>query len=781
MKNKKLFAILTLVCFMFTLMPVAAFAAPSDFSVTASVFATEKKDAEISKAVYDSTGDDVDKAKSDSAKLVLTYNAINGGALKEAVTSNTYVWVEATANEPSDALYIPEVEGKIKSVGNGVYEILSAGKTYTDGICELNAYFLRAGEYTLQAGMENPLAATKVSDVVNFKSPANYSKVIVTAAAQDTTKWKVDVVASGSFQVDKQNVTVNGLTDGQSTEKDHKKILNIPSVGVKTGTIKLTVKNANDALITGYPVTLDTNSSSIALSDTSLTTNYKGEIEFDVAGYREGDYKIYVKVGDYESVINVTVGSTGATDIEVVKTPSSPIAKDEKAANYGDYIQFQLTDINGNVVKNGAGAANATYSGTDNSTAAKYVSFASKPAASKLKDKNIYLEWDADNECYTLALNNNLEFDVEGTYEVVVALDNGRTATVSWEVKKFATPVELVLTYKQEAVELGGTAVLDELVYIDANGVKRAADKDANLAASGYAIDKFYPETETENKIAKGAITVKTDEKYIGSEIKVTAVSERYNLVASTTIKVTADAAELAFASKTAEVNVNNKIDVQIVDANGNKVAPTNIAKTEIYYVVLDKPEGAKVSASTANDKDLANKGKFTMALTSNKVGNVAVQAVAKLTTNSGVVKYYSGTQIFAVGNGSVGDVVVMSIGSNEIIINDAKAVIDAAPIIENNRTFVPFRALAEAFGATVAYDEATQAVTAELNGVTVVMTIGSATYTVNGVEKTADVAPFINGSRTMVPVRFAAEAFGIKVIPTYDENGATADILFNL
>ena len=122
-----------------------------------------------------------------------------------------------------------------------------------------------------------------------------------------------------------------------------------------------------------------------------------------------------------------------------------------------------------------------------------------------------------------------------------------------------------------------------------------------------------------------------------------------------------------------------------------------------------------------------------------------------------------------------------MSIGSNEIIVNDAKATIDSAPIIQNDRTYVPFRALAEAFGAEVAYDEATQAVTAELNGVTVVMTIGSATYTVNGVEKTMDVAPFINGSRTMVPVRFVAEAFGIKVIPTYDQNGATADILFNL
>ena len=128
-----------------------------------------------------------------------------------------------------------------------------------------------------------------------------------------------------------------------------------------------------------------------------------------------------------------------------------------------------------------------------------------------------------------------------------------------------------------------------------------------------------------------------------------------------------------------------------------------------------------------------------------------------------------------------MGKTVIMSVGSNEIIANSDKVSIDAAPIVQNSRTYVPFRALAEAFGAEVAYDEATQAVTAELNGTTVVMTIGSATYTVNGEEKTMDVAPFINGSRTMVPVRFAAEAFGIKVIPTYDENGATADILFNL
>ena len=247
---------------------------------------------------------------------------------------------------------------------------------------------------------------------------------------------------------------------------------------------------------------------------------------------------------------------------------------------------------------------------------------------------------------------------------------------------------------------------------------------------------------------------------------------------------------DIKFADKNLAVNVNNKVEWNVVDEEGNNVKLSDIATYKIRYVVLDKPEDAKVSVYDLTT-DFDGDGK--MALTSNKVGNVTVQAVAQVQFSQKVTvenqkpndavqtKYYTGTQIFAVGTEGVGDVVVMSIGSNEIIVNDKKATIDAEPIVQNDRTYVPFRALAEAFGATVAYDEATQAVTAELNGVTVVMTIGSATYTVNGAEKTMDVAPFINGSRTMVPVRFAAEAFGIKVIPTYNPDGTTADILFNL
>ena len=148
--------------------------------------------------------------------------------------------------------------------------------------------------------------------------------------------------------------------------------------------------------------------------------------------------------------------------------------------------------------------------------------------------------------------------------------------------------------------------------------------------------------------------------------------------------------------------------------------------------------------------------------------------------SNVAITRSVTGTAVINVGGlDTFKDIVVMSIGANQIVVNNKVVAIDAAPIIENNRTFVPFRALIQAFGAEVAYDEATQAVTATLGDVTVVMTIGSAEYTVNGEVKTADVAPFIKDSRTMVPVRFVAEAFGINVTPVYGDNGATVDVLF--
>lgn len=94
----------------------------------------------------------------------------------------------------------------------------------------------------------------------------------------------------------------------------------------------------------------------------------------------------------------------------------------------------------------------------------------------------------------------------------------------------------------------------------------------------------------------------------------------------------------------------------------------------------------------------------------------------------------------------------------------------DAAPEIVNGRTFLPFRAVFEAMGAEVDYDNQTHTVSAKREGVELSMVPGQTALTIveNGQTRTQemDVAPYIKSenNRTYVPVRFAAEAFGYSV-----------------
>lgn len=103
-------------------------------------------------------------------------------------------------------------------------------------------------------------------------------------------------------------------------------------------------------------------------------------------------------------------------------------------------------------------------------------------------------------------------------------------------------------------------------------------------------------------------------------------------------------------------------------------------------------------------------------------------------------------------------------IGSNIYYVGGNAKVMDVAPYIKNARTYVPMRYLGEILGAEVAWDDAARTVTLTKGSDVVVFTIGSTTYTVNGEAKTADVAPEIVNDRTMLPARFVAEAFGAVV-----------------
>lgn len=686
-----------------------------------------------------------------------------------------YVWAEDVSNPgtPTSAFVLTGTADMNATHGSGFSngdQLSNSPNVYTlTGVNndeKITGKFTRSGEYNIYASMgtvdPTGTGATEAEAVKNTtKMQLGNSKIVVNATTNDP-KAHYTATYNG-----------NELKDGDTYE-----FIQIAANNVANNNIVVTFKNDDNRLV-GKTVNIDTNSANITASKTSAVTNSLGQIDFDLSGSREGTYYVYLACDGFEVKLQVKVGNTSATYISASSQPDAPIAL------YGDNddldIRVDLTDVNGNVVTgtNPNGAMNA-YTSSTTAVNYKYVAFVTKPTGTVLKDSDLAISYDSEDENYQVTMNNKT-FDKEGNYEIKIVLDNGNYVSIPFEVKTFTTPVQLLLDYDQTSIELGGSSNVPTVKYVDANGTKQNAKNKTTLAGTGYAISNFTSD---------GKITVKNDEKYIGQTITVTAVDSRYNLTATQTLTVADEAQSITFSTTKAQVNVNNKIEFSIVDSLGNVVSLGNNATIkDVNFVVTNIPEGAKVSAVTSGSyqNDLKSTGKATMALTSDKEGDVTVQVLVSVeapssTSSTGLkTKYYTGTATFNVAKQiGTGNAVVMTIGSATMVVNDTTVAIDAPAMIKDNRTFVPVRALMEAFGATVDFDATTNVVTIKADGKTITLTLGSSVLTVGDQAVTMDVAAFAtNEGRTMVPVRAIAEAAGYTVEATYNADGSTASVVF--
>lgn len=88
----------------------------------------------------------------------------------------------------------------------------------------------------------------------------------------------------------------------------------------------------------------------------------------------------------------------------------------------------------------------------------------------------------------------------------------------------------------------------------------------------------------------------------------------------------------------------------------------------------------------------------------------------------------------------------------------------DVPPVIREDRTLIPARALFEELGADITWNSAKKTVTIEYNEDVIVLTIGSKNATINKIKASMDVPALIVDDRTMIPVRFVAENLGFDV-----------------
>ena len=856
-KNKKMFAILTLVAFMMTLVPALAFAgAAADAEVTALAFAALDggKVTVTPTAASFATGDkltiyEVDnvtdkkvvtkvyESVTDTSQTYLTvdasvfkknsiYTAVaNSSADKAAGTVMTYgvayalgaddfarvntvakaasgvyakttsadanstdeleyeieligadgqpatnlnsaklnIWVERTDKVVSDIDTIT-VTNALQSVNtpatvapSGVGYVVLDGTTAgqllpADGVIKVTLKSSQAGKVTVKASID---ANSPSFDVERNLLSANGS-VTGEFSAKSTSASQIPYTVSKTVTANGATTTTDtGVTDDTQTAKG------VPANSIDKYTVTATVKTSDGQPVKDQKVTISVNKSGADLEKEEAKTDNRGKVEFDVTATKSGVFVVSIVAGSASADVNLQFGSTTAINAEMVKSPSTTVAVDSEVT-----FKVAAKDVYGNKV------------GSPNAPADQF-----KSAKAKLGDKEYNVDFD------TIDSNADHVFKFTpskvGNYTVTFQLDNGKKATTTLEVAEQGKIVEMQVNYDADTVNLGATTNAPEVIQIDAAGVtKTATSANIKYAITGKGVVTFSDRT--------GILGVSAEDKYAGEVLTVTAVDKTSNIAATTTLTIAAGAQSLAFNGSTGVTGQDANIPFSVVDANGNKVALSTGVTGDIVAtaVVTSKPEGANATAVVNKYNDLKDKGVAYLQVNSNKDGEVKVQVMIKAAYPAiGSVaahdEYYTGIATVTFGDKATvegaNSTATMIIGSTTFVANGKVVTSDVAPFVKDGRTFLPIRALGEALGAEVSFDEATNVVTIKLDGKTVTMTLGSAVMTVGDKVVTMDTAAYATAEgRTVVPVRFAAEALGFNVEAVYATDGTTSAVNFS-
>lgn len=115
----------------------------------------------------------------------------------------------------------------------------------------------------------------------------------------------------------------------------------------------------------------------------------------------------------------------------------------------------------------------------------------------------------------------------------------------------------------------------------------------------------------------------------------------------------------------------------------------------------------------------------------------------------------------------------IMTVNGTETEVDEGR---ETAPVIRNSRTLMPVRTVVEEMGGSVAWDNSSRTAVLTLGENEIRLIIDSTTAYFNNEAAALDTAPIIINDRTFLPIRFIAESFGF--IVEWDETNSTVTII---
>ena len=209
----------------------------------------------------------------------------------------------------------------------------------------------------------------------------------------------------------------------------------------------------------------------------------------------------------------------------------------------------------------------------------------------------------------------------------------------------------------------------------------------------------------------------------------------------------------------------NDTVKIAETTAEANTAA-ANAAKADDKVTLIT--EGTSVSGKDftepavlkipADTKDVKNVNQLTLARLNAETGKLEIVGGSYDAKANAVVGYVVEEGSYFVVEKESLTTISMQIGNNGVVLNNENKILDAAPLISQNRTMVPLRFIAEAFGANVSWAQDTKTVTIVIDGKVLTMRI-------NQDLEGFGAAPIISSGRTMVPIRYISEELGANVI----------------
>ena len=779
--SKKIVALATMAAFVLTLVPAAAFAAVGGA-------------AEPTQSVYQIVGGNSEVAVGD---IVETEFVVNDESGTDAANNDlTYVKVWAT-NKDGDivngvSFYTNEDNAEDGTSALAAVDADKAPNVYNLGTVangtKLYAKFAAPGVYYLHAAVGS--MQDNLYDVTKLEQLKTNDANVVTASVD--------------FIVDRFDLYRNGVQIPFTNNLGELNLIDdaFKANGSDTCTVGGYALEEDGSPAVNEEITLTTGNDKVLwfvgdASDGVVKTNNEGYFEFQFKMNDNRNIPITISGDDVTYTLRVIKEESQAYDIDTVLDDGYVLAgtdqdnwgdvvNEDGTYTFSDAVQFTITDKAGDPVTGDDAVANEPATKVSNDTVgnehARYLDVTAQPTGSKLNEWDLVLVADGDN--YTLKyIGDNEQKDlIPGKYTVTVSLLSGDYAEASFNVAEFGKVQDTVLdmwavdrSAQNRTVDITDEVTLGQNVYVsakyvDENGLKINAT-DVNYGFDGKAV----VDRDTNN--GNGFATkddIAANESLLGTTIKVTAFSKgNHQLVQEVlTVVDSYSSYSLEFDPVEGPVNKDNKVSVSVVDEDGDVA---QVRGTMEAYVADKSNEDAVVTVETSD----VSKGKGTLTVYASQPTEVDIVVVVDDATNEGL---YAGTLSYTAGDGSIfaHHEVVMTIGSSQYVVDKQLFTMDAAPYVDSNwRTMVPIRALAEAFDATVTYDNDDRTVTIEYNEQTIVMTVDESAYTINGEEAEMDTEAVIKGDRTYVPVRFAAEAMGFTVTALYDENSSTASVVF--